>query len=44
MEPVHPLLRRDPAAGDARIQQIWLEETRKHGVDQKMDKFFPAKA
>ena len=29
---------------DARIQQIWLEETRKHGVDQKMDKFFPAKA
>jgi mannose-6-phosphate isomerase-like protein (cupin superfamily) len=25
---------------DARIQQIWIEETKKTGVDQKMDKFF----
>ena len=25
---------------DPRIQQIWVEETRKYGVEQKMDKFF----
>ena len=25
---------------DPRIQKIWLDETRKHGVEQKMDKFF----
>ena len=25
---------------DPRIQKIWIEETKKHGVDQKMDKFF----
>jgi hypothetical protein len=25
---------------DPRIQKIWVEETKKFGVEQKMDKFF----
>jgi hypothetical protein len=25
---------------DTRIQKIWVEETKKYGVEQKMDKFF----
>ena len=29
---------------DPRIQRIWLEETKKNGVDQKMDRFFSQQA
>ena len=29
---------------DPRIQEMWLADTKKHGTDQKMDKFFPGKA
>jgi hypothetical protein len=28
---------------DPRIQEMWIEATKKNGVDQKMDRFFPKK-